>query len=86
MLGIENIISMYDEEIDVKLIKTKPLKPDPNRKGLWDPGEYTINIYLPNIESKKDFHLTLIHEFLHAKREILYGNGGKEEDIYFLEE
>ena len=74
---------MYEEGISIKLESISSVSK--YRKGLWIPEDERIEVYVRSIESKKDFHLTLIHELLHAKGELYKDNQGKEKDIIAME-
>jgi len=36
---------------------------------------------LPQIESKEDFYLTLLHEFIHAIKDYNNGNSGEDNEV-----
>ena len=43
-------------------------------KGEFDPGALEINIYQKNVESEYDMDITILHEFIHARDEVLSGS------------
>ena len=83
MLTIEDVCELYSAGTDLKM-RRNISKEDPEMKGLWDWNLWEVNIYLPLIDSKEDFYITLIHEFVHAKKEYYSGNPGKEEEVEAL--
>lgn len=67
MLSIGQVKKVYLEGIDI-VFKRKA--PHHNMKGEYCSDLYRINIYQSNIESRLDFDLTLLHEFIHASDDI----------------
>jgi hypothetical protein len=80
MLSLSDVSYLYYEGVDLKLRRKLSLE-NPLRKGLWDPGFNEVNIYLPQIESKEDFYLTLLHEFIHAIKDYNKGNSGEDNEV-----
>ena len=72
MLTIKQIIKLSEESLEVKL-KKKVLPELSYVKGEYDPSEKIIIVYLPNVESEEDFNLTLLHEFVHARDDLISG-------------
>jgi Zn-dependent peptidase ImmA (M78 family) len=57
---IEEIIWAYKEGLDFKVSKKNT-----NIKGKYFPDYYLIEIYIKNINSEKDYLITIGHEFIH---------------------
>ena len=66
MLTINNILKLYQEGIDI--IITNKLS---NIAGEWDISNLCVWLYKRNIKSKKERDLTLIHELIHAKGDLI---------------
>ncbi len=77
MLNIEKVCRLYSAGVDVKM-RRKCSSDDPLNKGLWDLSLWEVNVYIPNMESKEDLYITLIHEFIHAQKD--YSNHRQGED------
>ena len=39
-------------------------------KGEYDPGSLEVIVYLPQIESRSDKDITILHEFVHARDDV----------------
>jgi len=67
MLTIDQVIKIYEEGFDLLLkgVSRSGLK------GELDPGTLEINIYQSNVDSEYDRDITILHEFIHARDEIL---------------
>ena len=77
MLDIEKVCRLYSAGVDVKMRRKCPLE-DSSNKGLWDLSLWEVNVYIPNMESKEDFHITLLHEFIHAQKDYSNYKQGKD--------
>ncbi len=64
MLTIKDIIYSYSEGVDIEFIKKPPVN---HRKGDYCPSELKAIIYKESITSEKDMHITILHEFVHAR-------------------
>jgi hypothetical protein len=68
MLTVWQVIRLYQEGFDVRFKR----KPHPFQfKGEYDPMNEQAYIYLKHIDSKMDLDLTVLHESIHASRDIL---------------
>ncbi|MAG39217.1 hypothetical protein CMO90_03980 [Candidatus Woesearchaeota archaeon] len=71
MLTIDEVVKVCEEGVYLDFNK----KPHPEGlKGMYDPSELLISIYLPEIESNNDMTMTLLHEFVHARDDLYYQN------------
>ncbi|MFP4402960.1 MAG: hypothetical protein ACLFPJ_01245 [Candidatus Woesearchaeota archaeon] len=57
---IEQIVFAYKEGLDFEVSNKKT-----NIKGYFFPDLYLVELYIKNIESKKDYLITIGHEFMH---------------------
>jgi len=78
MLNIEKVCRLYSAGVDVRMRRKCSLEEDSLNKGFWDLSLWEVNVYLPNIESREDFHITLIHEFIHAQKDYSNHKQGKD--------
>lgn len=75
MLTIEDLVEIAEKNVSLNLDEV--ISPD-GFKGLYDPSNKTISIYLSNLESEFDKNITLLHEFIHARDDVLTSN------IYYI--
>ena len=69
MLTINHIDKVLRKGVELSLENTaNPL----GYKGVYEPGLQKITIYNKAISSLYDFDITLLHEFVHARDDILY--------------
>ena len=71
MLTIDQIVKVSEEGVNI-LFKDTPSHF--GYKGLYEPGTQAIIIYNKAISSAYDFHITLLHEFVHARDDVLYSH------------
>lgn len=83
MLSIEDVVQLYQEDVNVRLRRKIPsdfesLSDEDSElyKGAFDPETNDINIYSCNVHSREEFDLVLLHEFIHA-RDYLLGSANK---------
>jgi len=76
MLTINNILKLYQEGIDI--IVTNKLS---DIAGEWDISNLCIWLYKRNIKSEKERDLTLIHELIHAKEDLIDYKGLDEAQV-----
>ncbi|MBT4334300.1 hypothetical protein HOD61_00590 [archaeon] len=83
MLTIDDVIDICEEGYEISLTNQPPSF-YPIAMGYIEPDKSLINIYVDNIPSMKEYNITLLHEFIHAKNEL----GGfadhlfNEEDLF----
>ena len=84
----EDLIYCYEEGVRVKLYSRIPKQDgDITRiktgfmKGLYDPSETKVMIYLPHIADFPDYAKTLFHELAHAVDYALFDDRYSEEEI-----
>lgn len=77
MLNIPQIIELYKEGLDLHIKRSHPL----NLKGEFDPSQMEIFIYSYNLESDYDRNITILHEFIHARDDIIYGKLRIEDNV-----
>jgi hypothetical protein len=66
MLTKKEVIQLYQDGLEVKLRR----KRHPEKlKGDYDPSQFEISIFLPELVSEFEFGVTLLHEFIHARDE-----------------
>jgi hypothetical protein len=75
MLTTNQIIKICKEGVDI-IFREKGME---NLKGEYDPSSLDIILYCKNIESVFDRDLTLLHEFIHARNDILNYHSCKED-------
>ena len=71
MLTIDQIVKVSEKGVNV-LFKDTPSHF--GYKGIYEPGSHRIIIYKQAIESPYDLCITLLHEFVHARDDILYSH------------
>ena len=71
MLTIDQIVKVSEEGVNILF---KDTSDHFGYKGVYDPSMQKIIIYKKAIDSPYDFHITLLHEFVHARNEILYSH------------
>jgi hypothetical protein len=69
MLTIEDVINICENDYEISLTNQPPSF-YPTTMGYTEPDNSLINIYLDNIPSMREYSITLIHEFIHAKNEL----------------
>ena len=69
MLTIEQIIKIHDSGVTVNFSDETS-----EMKGCYDPSTTKITIFSNSLNSEKDYHITLLHEFIHAKDDLFYDN------------
>ena len=76
-MEISDIIKFYEEGLDIKLRR----KPHPDKlKGDVD-YEFILNIYLPDLTSKEDLEIAILHEFVHFKNYLYKRKRDSEEAV-----
>ncbi|MBU1201175.1 MAG: mitochondrial inner membrane protease ATP23 [Nanoarchaeota archaeon] len=78
MLKIMDVIWMYEEGMTAKVISR--LK-NPDQKGEYRPDKDEIVIAADNIKSEDDFNITLVHELIHARNDLLYSKKELENEV-----
>lgn len=68
MLDVFHIVELYKNGLDLHVKKFHRL----GFKGEFDPSRLAIFIYSFNLESDYDRDITILHEFIHAKDDIIY--------------
>ena len=77
MLSIDHVIQLCEEGVDVNVKR----KPHPlGFKGEWDVSTLSIYIFKPNCNSLADRDITLIHEFIHARDDLIFDNENPDMD------
>ena len=67
MLTIHQIIGLA-ENIDIEIIN----KRSPHFVfGVYEPDNFLVKIFLPDIKDRENFNLTLVHELIHARDDVL---------------
>ena len=69
MLTIDQIVKVSEKGVNI-LFKDTPSHF--GYKGIYEPRTHTIIIYKKAIESPYDLCITLLHEFVHARDDILH--------------
>jgi len=70
---------IYEFGLDIKLKR----KPSPyNYDGQYDPEELLINIYPQAKRSKETFDLTLLHELIHARDDLIKRKSSEPDNKY----
>jgi len=68
MLTIDDVIKLYKEDLRIRFVH----KPHPQGlRGEYDPADEEVIIYLAHNESAFDRDMTLLHEFYHAKQDMI---------------
>jgi len=67
MLTINNILELYNKGVDI-IITNKPS----DDAGEWDLSSLCVFLYKKNIKSKEEVYLTLIHELMHARDDLIF--------------
>ena len=67
VLTIHQVNELFAEGVGIKFRrKAHPF----GDKGNYDPSQLRIEVYTPNLESRIDRDITILHEFIHARDEI----------------
>jgi hypothetical protein len=75
MLTRKDVTQLYRHGLEVRLRRKKHLK---KLKGDYDPSQFEISIFLPELVSEFEFSVTMLHEFIHARND--WKNGEDESD------
>jgi hypothetical protein len=68
MLTIDHIVELYQHGVDIHF-KEKPH--ESGRKGAWIEGLWKVLVYVPSATSTEDLYETVLHEFIHARNDLL---------------
>jgi len=77
MLDISHIVKLYRNGLDLYVKKFHNL----GFKGEFDPSQLAIFIYSFNLESDYDRDITILHEFIHARNDILYDRWDRDDNV-----
>lgn len=78
MLTIEDVVALCEEGVGICFRR----KPHPESvSGEWDPARLEINIYKRQISSDYEFGLTILHEFIHARNDLLSDMADDDEEV-----
>ena len=67
MLSVDEIVILFYEDVNIEFLRRRTNK----ITGEWDYPR--ILIYIDNIASEYERDITLLHEFIHARDEIIKG-------------
>ena len=67
MLSIDDIIRLYYEDVSIEFLKRR----SNGIMGEWDYPR--VLIYENNLKSEEERDITLLHEFIHARDEVIRG-------------
>ena len=78
MLTIDHVIQLCEDGVGICFKR----KPHPlGFKGEWDVSTLGIYIFVPHCNSLADRDITLIHEFIHARNDLIFDNENPDMDI-----
>ncbi len=69
MLTINQVNKLYEHGVKITMKKSSLEV----KRGEYDPSEKEILIYRKNITSRSEMDMTILHEFIHARNDILRG-------------
>jgi hypothetical protein len=68
MLTVDDFIKVYQHAVDLHL-KEKPHKS--SRRGVWREDYWKVLVYIPAHDNLDDLYKTIIHEFIHARNDLV---------------
>ncbi len=80
MLTIEDIIHLCEDVLEVRLKKRCKMKGCKTWSGEFQFETSTIYIYTDTIKDERDYGITLLHEFIHARNYFILDIADDQED------
>ena len=75
MLTIKQIARLYENGVNLVFRRKQP---EPLQNGDWDPETLDAIVFLAVMKDKRERDVTILHEFIHARRDVLGFRGLNE--------